>query len=195
MIPRTAAEAADLRRCRERQAVVARQQVEHHVAMQRIWFERAAAFEAEALAAPCDEPAKREDAIAAEGRSPAGAVGEAEAHDLKALQAENERLKANLRDAIAAQLQASENAADREAHIEELTTALAESERKRGEAIEALKPFADFAQDLTDTHPGWDHDAFPLFVAEDVELTLAPFRAAHLFLSALIAREEAEHGR
>lgn len=50
MIPRTAAETADLQRCRERQAATARQQAEHHAAMQRIWSDRAASYEAEATA-------------------------------------------------------------------------------------------------------------------------------------------------
>lgn len=42
------------------------------------------------------------------------------------------------------------------------------------EAIQALKPFAEFAALIEREHPGWDHDGYGI----TGNLTMAPFRRA-----------------
>ncbi|MGF3028047.1 hypothetical protein ACQVP2_35325 [Methylobacterium aquaticum] len=100
--------------------------------------------------APVDEPPQGRDRNGLGGDSPAGAVAEGQAPDLKALQAEKDRLRAEC-DVLMAQAGACAEEVDRarveigaiRAENDRLTTALAESERKRVEAISSACDFLD----------------------------------------------------
>lgn len=134
--------------------------------------------------APCDEPAKRGDAPAAPGRSPAGAVGEAEAPATSWLEGEVERLKTdrnNLRTACAQLLVDKAN----------LQSALSTAQAAQAEAVELLKPFATEAQ-------FWDQKRHSrsdeLLFADDKklhagEVTLGDIRRARAYLARLSSQE------
>lgn len=64
-------------------------------------------------------------------------------------------------------------------------------------AIEALEPFAAFADLVAASRPGWSHDAFCIVSGRDISLTMEPFHRAGAVLAqlrSLIAGKETDVG-